>query len=129
GHRAPSEPARGLAAQDRDIPLAGGLPRRRGGAAGAARRSARPRALPLPATAARPLHAANPAGQAAVALGVHPARGAWRVKPRSRRGRGGCWLGVRGCWPRDPPPVVLARPPRGPRGGSTAPRLLRRTPR
>src|SRR5262249_56075470 len=54
--------------------LMGAIPARRSGAAGAVQRSARPRALPLHAIAARPLHAAKSAGQAAVALGVHPAR-------------------------------------------------------
>jgi hypothetical protein len=47
--------------------------RGRCGAARAAKRSARPRALPFHALAARPLHAANPARQAAVALGLRPA--------------------------------------------------------
>ena len=42
-------------------------------------RSAGPRALPLRAVAARPLHAADPAAQAAIALGLpHP-------RPRARK--------------------------------------------
>jgi len=49
------------------------------GATRAAERSAGPRALPLRAVAARPLHAAGPAAQAAIALGLpHP-------RPRARK--------------------------------------------
>src|SRR5262249_56069915 len=52
----------------------GGIARGRSGAARAVWRSARPRALPLHAVAARPLHAAEPADQAVVALGLRLAR-------------------------------------------------------
>src|SRR5262245_21227443 len=47
---------------------------RRRGAAGAAERSPRARALPLRAFAARPFHAAGAAGQAAAALVLRAAR-------------------------------------------------------
>src|SRR5262249_11859583 len=69
-----NESAHGLAAQDRHSPRGRGHSRRRSGAARAVWRSARPRALPLHAVAARPLHAAEPADQAVVALGLRLAR-------------------------------------------------------
>src|SRR5712692_3045248 len=48
--------------------------RGRGSARRAAERAARPRALPLHAVAARPLHAADPAGRAADPLGMRQPR-------------------------------------------------------
>src|SRR6516162_3619080 len=64
---------RRLAAQDRCNSPDRGYSRRRSGAARAVRRPTRPRALRLHAIAARPLHAAEPAGQAALALGLRRA--------------------------------------------------------
>src|SRR5262249_7214176 len=66
----------------------------------------------LHATAARPLQAANPAGQAAVALGVHPAR---RVagKAAIAAGAGLLMIGVAAFWPQIPPPDRLGAPRRG----------------
>ena len=68
-----NESAHGLAAQHRHSSPDRGHSRRPSSAARAVRRSARPRALPFHAIAARPLHAAEPAGQAALALGLRRA--------------------------------------------------------
>src|SRR5215471_13572732 len=63
-----------LAAHDRRGAPGRGHSRSRSSAARAVERSARPRALSLHAIAARPFHATEPAGEAALAVGLRSAR-------------------------------------------------------
>src|SRR6185369_13710235 len=80
--------------EDRPRPAARQHGYGRGGAAGTAKRPGRPRALPLHAIAARPLHGAEPTGEAAVALGLRRApivarQGALPAKPELLSGMPG----------------------------------------
>src|SRR5262249_40716528 len=63
-----------LARHDRRGAPGRGHPRSRSSAARAVERSARPRTLSLHAVAARPFHATEPAGDAALAVGLRSAR-------------------------------------------------------
>src|SRR5215467_8552740 len=69
-----SENTNELAAHDRRSSSGRGHSRRRSGTARAVGRSARPRALSLHTVAARSFHAAEPAGEATLAVGLRSAR-------------------------------------------------------
>src|SRR3954452_15386238 len=78
--------------EDRPRPAARQHGYGRGGAAGTAERPGRPRALPLYAIAARPLHGAESTGEAAVALRRTPIvarQGALPAKPELLSGMPG----------------------------------------